>query len=143
MRHNRLPLVLGSVVTLVLLGSAVWLALGVEAVVRLVPSGSDQLRFQTLTTSEVRFSYRLPRGQTWSGIYDRLTRQGWIIFDDGPRVLWPDQMDDSRMSATFWRPGLLHLVLQWLTVRRDKTDPRMFTIEIIQCIRIVAQARCP
>jgi hypothetical protein len=116
--------------------------MGVEAVSSLVPSGSDKLRFQTLTTSEVRFSYRLPRGQTWSGIYDRLTNQGWVIYDDGPRVLWPEVMDDSRTSATFWRPGQFRLVLQWLNVRRDKTDPKMFTIEIIQCIRIVAQARC-
>src|SRR5205085_8512698 len=84
MRHQPLSMFLGSIAGLVFLGSAVWLGLAVEAVGRLVPAGSDEFRIQAPSTiSRVHISYRLPRGQTWSTVVERLTAQGWVISNDG------------------------------------------------------------
>ncbi len=143
MSHRKVSVFLGGFAGLVFLVSAVWLALGIEAAGRLVPPGSDELRIVTPPTiSRVHVNYRLPRGQTWSLVLDRLTRQGWIIADDGPRVLWPELIDDSRASAIFWRIGLFGVVRQWLAVRRDPTDHRIFTAELIQCVRLAPLTTC-
>jgi hypothetical protein len=133
MRHGGRFILLG-VVGLVLLASAFWLALGVEAVKGLVPPGSDELRIQALTASQLRFSYRLAFGQNLSTVVADLSNQGWVIYDDGARVLWPDQFDNSALLLHFRRSSWFHLVGQWLTVRRDATNPRMFTIDIMQMI---------
>src|SRR5258707_11419387 len=132
MRHRRLSSLLGSVVTVILLGTAVWLALGIEAFYRLAPSGSDEFRIQIVNISQVQLSYRLPRGLPWPAVYDRLTNQGRMIRDD-EFLVWPYLMDNSHTAAVFWRVGWLRLGRQWLTVHRDTNDPQRFVVEIIQC----------
>src|SRR5258708_24119921 len=103
MRRQRLFLLSSSVIALVLLVGFSDLAVAFETVSRLVPAGSSELRLKSVTPWEARLSYKLLRGETWTEIYDRLRRQGWDIYDDGPEVLWPDLMDESRTMANFRR----------------------------------------
>ncbi len=133
MRHGGRFILLG-VVGLVLLASAIWLSMAVGAVKGLVPPGSDELRIQALTTSQLRFSYQLGFGQDLSAVVADLSNQGWIIYDDGARVLWADQFDKNAMLLHFRRSSWFHLADQWLTLRRDTANPRVFTIEITQII---------
>jgi hypothetical protein len=139
---NRKPyLLFGSVVTVILLGAVVWLALGIEAFYRAVPPGSDDFRIQLVNHSGVRLSYRLPRGLPWHDLYNRLANQDWVIRDED-LLVWPDLMDDRHAAAVFWRPGWLDSGRQWLTVRRDMNDPQSFVVEITQCAANALSAPC-
>jgi hypothetical protein len=142
MRQHRLFLLCSGVVALVLLVGFIDLALTLETISPLVPAGSREIQLKSVTPWEARISYKLPRGETWTAIYDRLRPQGWDIYDDGPNVLWPDLMDDSRTIATFRRLGWFNLVHQWLTVRRVSLAPAVFTVEIVQCVRFAPVGMC-
>jgi hypothetical protein len=140
-RGRRQILLFGHAVLLILLGTIIWLALSVEAFYRLAPPGSDEFRIQLVNASQVKVSYRLPRGLPWRAVYDRLTNQGWIIRDD-ELLVWPDLMDDSHTAAVFWRSGWLGFGRQWLTVHKDLNDPQRFMVEIVQCAANALSAPC-
>jgi hypothetical protein len=141
MRHQGPFLLLSSFVVVFVLSSAAWLALSVEPYSGLAPLGSDELRFQVLNAAQVQLSYRLPRGLTWSAVYDRLTRQGWVIRDDD-LLIWPELMDDSHTAAVFLRFGWLPLGRRRLTTHRDAIDSQRFVVEIIECAPIALLAPC-
>ena len=126
---------------LILLGTAVWLALGIEVVYRLAPPGSDEFRIQVVNTSQVQMSYRLPRGLPWPKVYDRLANQGWMLRDT-ELLIWPDLMDDGQTAGVFWRSGWLGLGRQWLKIHRDTNDPRRFVVQITQCAAHAFSAAC-
>ena len=141
MGYGRLSLWIGCATMLVVLGSAASLRMGFEEVTGSLPAGSDELRFQVLSTTQLQFSYRLPRGFTWTTVYERLGRQGWIVRDD-EILVWPEMLDDGRAAAVFWRTGWLRLGRQLLKVHRDSSDQQKFVVEIIQCAPNVFSASC-
>jgi hypothetical protein len=126
---------------LVVIGSALWLALSVAALSDWMPSGSDALRVQAPNATAVQLRYRLPRGLDWNTVYNRLANQGWALRDD-ELLVWPDLLDDGTTAAVFWRSGWLGLGRQWLTLHRDITDRQRFIIEITQCVGPVLTAPC-
>jgi len=132
---------LGSFAVFIVFSSVIWLALGAEAYSGLAPLGSDEPRFLALNATQVRFSYRLPHGLTWSAAYDRLTKQGWVI-RDYELLVWPDLMDDRRAAAVLLRFGWMALGRERLLIRRDAIDPQRFAVEIIQCTPIALLGPC-